>query len=103
MTSCPNNYCNFTCCEITNDIYHLSPVRANQCKSHRFGTTCGDCEKGYTLSFDSPECVKVSKCTVGETTLVITLSLLYWIAVVMAVFVMMYFKVTVGSLYAIIY
>ena len=35
--------------------------------------------------------------------MVITLSLLYWIAVVVAVFVMMYFKVTVGSLYAIIY
>ena len=103
VTSCPNDYCNFTCCEITNGIYHLSPVRANQCRSHRSGTACGNCEKGYSLSFDSPDCVEVNKCTTGQTVLVITLSLLYWIAVVVAVFVMMYFKVTVGSLYAIIY
>ena len=103
LTYCPNNYCNFTCCEITNGIYHLSPVRANQCRLHRSGTACGDCEKGFTLSFDSNECVKISKCKIGQTVLVITLSLLYWIAVVVAVFAMMYFKVTVGSLYAIIY
>ena len=100
---CPNDYCNFTCCEITNGIYHLSPVRANQCRPHRSGTACGNCEKGYTLSFDSPDCVEVNKCTTGQTVLVITLSLLYWIAVVVAVFVMMFFKVSIGSLYAIIY
>ena len=102
VTSCPNDYCNFTCCEITNGIYHLSPVRANQCRPHRFGTACGNCEKGYTLSFDSPECVEVNKCTIG-TVLVTTLSLLYWIAVVVAVFAMMYYKVAIGSLYAIVY
>ena len=102
VTSCPNDYCNFTCCEITNGVYHLSPVRANQCRPHRFGTACGNCEKGYTLSFDSPECVDVNKCTIG-TVLVTTLSLLYWIAVVVAVFAMTYFKVTIGSLYAIVY
>ena len=103
VTSCPNDYCNFTCCEITNGIYHLSPVRANQCKSHRSGIACGNCEKGYTLSFDSPDCVDVNECTTGQTILVISLSVLYWIAVVIAVFVTMYFKVTIGSLYAIIY
>ena len=35
--------------------------------------------------------------------LVITLSLLYWMAAVVIVFVITYFKVTIGSLYAIIY
>ena len=102
VTSCPNDYCNFTCCEITTGVYHLSPVRVNQCRPHRFGTACGNCEKGYTLSFDSPECVKVNKCTIG-TALVTILALLYWIAVVVAVFIMTYFKVTIGSLYAIVY
>ena len=102
VTHCPNDYCNFTCCEITNGIYHLSPVRANQCRPHRSGTACSDCEKGYTLSFDSPECVEINKCTT-DTILVITLSLLYWIVVVVAVFAMMYFKVTIGPLYAIVY
>ena len=27
ITFCPNDYCNFTCCEITDGIYHLSPIR----------------------------------------------------------------------------
>ena len=53
VTFCPINYCNFTCCETSNGYYHLSPVRDNQCRSHRFGTACGSCEEGYTLSFDS--------------------------------------------------
>ena len=103
VTLCPNDYCNFTCCEITNGIYHLSPVRANQCRPHRCGTACGNCEKGYTLSFDSPQCVDINKCSMEQTILVTILSLLYWIAVVVAVFTLTYFKVTVGSLYAIIY
>ena len=102
IATCPNDYCNFTCCEITNGIYHLSPVRTNQCRPHRSGTACGSCEEGYTLSFDSPECVEVKRCTVGLI-LVTTLSLLYWIAVAIAVFVIMYFKVSFGSLYAIVY
>ena len=102
VAKCPNDYCNFTCCEITNGIYHLSPVRANQCRPHRSGIVCGSCEEGYTLSFDSPKCVDVKRCTVGLV-LVTTLSLLYWIAVVIAVFVMIYFKVSFGSLYAIVY
>ena len=103
VTSCPNDYCNFTCCEITNGIYHLSPIRTNQCRQHRSGIACGDCKNGYTLSFDSPDCVEVNKCTIGQTILVTVLSLLYWMAAVVAVFVMMYFKVTIGSLYGIIY
>ena len=102
VATCPNDYCNFTCCEITNGIYHLSPVRANQCRPHRSGTACGSCEEGYTLSFDSPKCVAANRCTFGLM-LVITLSLLYWIVVVIAVFAMMYFKVSLGSLYAIAY
>ena len=103
VASCPSDYCNFTCCEISNGIYHLSPVRENQCRPHRSGAACGNCEDGYTLSFDSPECVGVSKCTVGQTILVTVLSLFYWIAILVAVFVMTYFKVAIGSLYGIIY
>ena len=102
VATCPNNYCNFTCCEITNGIYNLSPVRTNQCGPHRSGTACGSCEEGYTLLFDSTECIEVQRCTVGLV-LVTTLSLLYWIVVVIAVFAMMYFKVSFGSLYGIVY
>ena len=72
VTFCPINYCNFTCCETSNGYYHLSPVRDNQCRSHRSGTACGSCTDGYTLSLDSPECVNVDSCTAGQTVLVNT-------------------------------
>ena len=103
VASCPDNYCNFTCCEATNGMYHLSPIRKNQCRLHRSGIACGNCEKGYTLSFDLAECVEITKCTLGQGILVSVLSLLYWIAVVVTVFVMMHSKVLIGSLYGIVY
>ena len=103
VTTCPNNYCNFTCCEITNGIYHLSPARTNQCRSHRTGVACGNCKEGYVLSFDSTECIEVTQCTAGQTIMVTMLTLLYWIFIMIAVFIMTYFKVSIGSLYAIVY
>ena len=103
VTFCPINYCNFTCCETSNGYYHLSPVRDNQCRSHRSGTACGSCKEGYTLSFDSPECVHVNECSLGQTILVLTLIMLYWIVIIAAVFSLMHFKVPIGYLYAITY
>ena len=100
---CPINYCNFTCCEISNGYYQLSPVRDNQCRSHRSGIACGSCEEGYTLSFDSIECLDLNECTTGQTILVIALILLYWIVIIVAVFSLMHFKVGIGYLYAITY
>ena len=103
ITFCPINYCNFTCCETTNGYYHLSPVRDDQCRSHRSGTACGSCTYGYTLSFDSTECVNVESCTAGHTVLVILLSVIYWIVMIALVFAMMYYKVGIGYLYGITY
>ena len=103
VTFCPINYCNFTCCESTNGYYHLSPVRDNQCMLHRFGTACGSCDIGYTLSFDSTECILVKACTVELTILLAILIILYWIVIVVVVFVMAYFKVEIGYLYGITY
>ena len=103
VTFCPINYCDFTCCEASNGYYHLSPVKDNQCRSHRSGTACGSCTDGYTLSFDSPECVDVDSCTAGQTVLVILLTVTYWIVMVALVFAMMYYKVPIGYLYSITY
>ena len=103
VTFCPINYCNFTCCETSNGYYHLSPIRDNQCRSHRSGTACGSCEEGYTLSFDSVECINVNECSTGKTILVLALMLLYWIAIIAAVFSIMHFKVGMGYLYVITY
>ena len=103
VTICPINYCNFTCCETSNGYYHLSPVRDNQCRSHRSGIACGSCTDGYTLSFDSTECVNINNCTAGHTVLVILLSIIYWIVMVTSVFAIMYYKVGIGYLYGITY
>ena len=100
---CPLNYCNFTCCETSNGYYQLSPERDNQCRSHRSGIACGSCEEGYTLSFDSIECLDLNECTTGQTILVLALILLYWIIIIVAVFSLMRFKVGIGYLYAITY
>ena len=103
VTFCPINYCNFTCCETSNGYYHLSPLRDNQCRSHRTGPACGSCKDGYTLSFDSTECVDVDNCTAGQTVLVILLTVIYWIAMFTLVFAIMYYKVGIGYLYSITY
>ena len=103
VTFCPINYCNFTCCETVNGYYHLSPVRTNQCRSHRSGAACGSCVHGYTLSFDSTECVDVKTCTAGQTVLVTLLTVIYWIVMVTLGFALMYYKVGIGYLYSITY
>ena len=103
VTFCPINYCNFTCCETSNGYYHLSPVRNDQCRSHRSGTACGSCTDGYTLSFDSTDCVSIDSCTAGQTILVILLTVTYWIVIVILVFAIMYYRVGIGYLYSITY
>ncbi|XP_065896009.1 uncharacterized protein [Dysidea avara] len=102
-TICPINYCTVTCCDATNGFFHLSPQRLDQCRKHRSGIACGSCEEGYTLSFDSVECVNVDNCTTGQTVLVVSLTVLYWMVVVVAVFAMMYYKVGIGYFYNITY
>jgi len=103
VTVCPVNYCDFTCCETTDGFYHLSPSRENQCRSHRTGIACGNCEEGWALSFDSAECIHINQCTAGQTALIVALTSLYWLGVLSAAFFIMYYKVPVGYLYAISY
>ena len=100
---CPINYCNFSSCKADFQYCNLSPERINQCKPHRTGTACGNCDKGYTLPFYSPECINIDKCTVLHRVLVIVLTVVYWISLVVAVFIIMYYKVSIGYLYAITY
>ena len=102
-TFCPINYCNFTCCKTTSGYYELTPARVNQCRSHRSGTACGSCEEGYTLSFDSADCIANTKCTTGQTILVVTLTVIYWFTVIAAVFTIMYYQVGIGYFYAVTY
>ena len=101
VTACPINYCSFDNCEATTGTCDLYPLRDNQCRGYRSGVACGNCEEGYTLSFDSIDCIATNQCTTGQTVLVITMSFLYWITVIVVVFCMMYFKIGIGYLYGI--
>ena len=103
VTFCPTNYCNFTCCETSNGYYHLSPVRDNQCRSHRSGTACGSCTDGYTLSFDSTECVSVKNCTADQTVLVILLTMTYRLVMTGLMFAIENHMYWIGYLHSITY
>ena len=103
VTFCSINYCNFTCCETSNGYYHLSPIRDNQCNSHRSGAACGSCSYGYTLSYDSTKCVNIEKCAVGQTILMIALTVIYWIIIIVLVFAAIYYRIGIGYFYCIIY
>ena len=103
---CPNHYCSFTDRKQTSEGYFELPNTINaQCNDHRVGRTCGECSSGYTLSYDSTDCIHVDQCGTGWTVLVITLTCLYWIAVVVGVFGLMYFRsqISLGFLYGLIY
>lgn len=91
---CPSDYCNFKK-QIETSLGYYSLSRKsdastdNQCNSHRTGVACGKCKSGYTLAYDSADCINMSKCSAGMTVLVVVLTVLYWIAVVAIVFCLM--------------
>ena len=103
---CPSTYCNFAKRTETNPGYYDLPTKSDdQCSSNRTGVACGECKPGYTLAYDSPDCIHRDKCSAGMTVLVIVLTILYWIAVVAGLFCLMYFwfKIPLGFVYVIIY
>ena len=103
VTFCPIGYCDFSCCKATDGYHHLSPARTNQCKAHRIGRACGNCEEGYTLPYYSSECVNIDKCTITWTIVVVILTVVYWVAIFMAVFAVMHYQISIGYFYAITY
>ena len=109
VSLCPSRYCYFgKHRKETRQGYCLLPsVSDDQCHSHRTGVVCGECKPGYTLAYDSPDCINKDKCSAGMTILVIVLTILYWIAVVAVVFVLMHFsckfQISSGYAYGIIY
>ena len=87
------HYCEYTDCTQAMESYFEMPNTVNaQCNDHRVGRAYGECSSGYTLSYDSTDCISVDQCDTGWTVLVITLTCLYWIAVVAVVFSLMYFR-----------
>ena len=103
---CPNRYCKFSNRTKTREGYFELPNSVNaQCNDHRVGRACGECSSGYTLSYDSTDYISVDQCCTGWTVLVMTLTCLYWVAVVAGVFSLMYFKrhISLGYMYGLIF
>ena len=92
ISQCPINYCDFNHrTETRNNYYTLPKVVDGQCSLHRTGVVCSDCKSGYTLAYDSFDCVNVNKCSPGMTVLVVALTFLYWIVIVTVLFVLTYY------------
>ena len=103
---CPTYYCDFDKrVETRNGYYNLPEEQNDQCSSHRAGMACGECVTGYTLAFDSPDCINTGKCSTGITVLVLVLTILYWILVVLVVFGLMYLKINIslGYVYGVLF
>ena len=100
LSICPDNYCNSKRTETSPGYYSLRGKSDDQCSSHRTGVACGECKSGYTLAYDSPDCINTDKCFAEMTILVIVLTILYWIAIVAVVFGLMYFQFQISSGYA---
>ena len=102
VSLCPSQYCDFGKHrkETRQGYCIISSKLDDQCSSHRTGVACGECKSGYTLAYDSPDCINTDKCSAGMTILVIVLTILYWIAIVAVVFGLMYFQFQISSGYA---
>ena len=104
VSVCPNHYCQYDRHkETTNGYYKLSGELGGQCNPHRTGVACGECKPGYTLAYDSPDCINAQGCYTGMTVVVLSATILYWIIVVALVFGLMQCKVPLGYGYGIIY
>ena len=103
VTLCPLNYCYFTDCQVDTGICSLydQSLNGSQCWDHRYGVACSKCRNGYTLSYDSTECISDDRCTIGQTILVLLASSLYWVAAIVGIFVVMHFKILIGYFYGI--
>ena len=104
---CHTDYCNFFSFrkETRKDFYNLPKEIDDQCNPHRKGVACGQCSEGYTLAYNSPDCISIEKCSRGMTVLVVVLSILYWIAILAMLFVVVSFlntqQISPGYLYGI--
>ena len=107
VSRCPYTYCNFRRREVSPGRFVLPSVQDDQCDSHRTGPACGSCDDGYTIPFDSVECINVDDCHPGYTVLVIIGVMVYWVIAIVAFFTLMWcfqhIQFKLGYLFGIVY
>ena len=112
VSVCPNGYCNFSRRgdEVDSGRFLLSTIQDDQCNSHRTGPACGECDPGYTLSYDSVDCISINDCHYKYIIAVVLGTLVYWILVIAFLFALMWlitkrleYHNGIGYLYGFIY
>ena len=112
VSVCPNGYCNFSRREdeVASGRFLLSPIQDDQCNEHTTGPACEECDPGYTLSYDSVDCVSINDCQYRYIIAVILGTLMYWILAIAFLFALMWLIISyleyghsIGYLYGIIY
>ena len=103
---CPAHYCSFIHRnKFTLGYSELPDTVDAQCSDHRTGTACGQCSSGYTLAYDTTDCISENDCSTIITVVVIISTCLYWLIVVVGVFTLLYYnrRIPLGYTYGIIY
>ena len=83
---------------------YLDTVDA-QCNDHRTGTACGECSSGYTLAYDTTDCISENNCSTESTLIMVGLTCAYWLVIVVGVFILLYCskQMSIGYMYGVIY
>ena len=103
---CPNSYCDYPLCDVSEDYCDLSSVQDHQCRSHRTGAACGNCEDNYTLAFDLEDCIPTRRCHIWLTILIFIFVITYWFLALLVILCVTRFvniPVITGYAYGIIY
>ena len=103
LSNCPFNYCQFKKCNGSNERCQLEYSLSHQCHHYRDGIACGECATHYSLPYDATECVPSTECKPIYTVLVIILTVIYWLVIVGATFVLMSLNFKVSYLFSLIY
>ena len=103
---CPNSYCDYSLCVVSEDYCDLSSLQDYQCCFHRTRPACGNCEDGFTLAFDLNDCIPASKCSIWLTILIFIFVIVYWFLALLVILCITHFvniPVITGYAYGIIY
>ena len=106
ISLCPPHYCSFIHRKKITLGYSELPDKVDaQCNHHRRGRACGECSEGYTLAYDTTDCISINHCSTVLTIIVILSTCMYWLIIVGGVFTLLYFNrnVPLGYTYGIIY
>ena len=106
ISLCPPHYCSFIHRKKHTLGYSQLPNEVDaQCSGHRGGRACGECSEGYTLAYDTTDCINLKHCSTKLGMIVIASTCAYWLIIIAGIFTLLYFSrpISLGYTYGIIY